>query len=62
MTEEIINLLNKYNIDKVIMEEVLAEDIKNNQTVFKALMYLQAFICHTLNKFKITPTFVVASH
>ncbi len=25
-------------------------------------MYLQGFVCHTLNKFKLTPTFVVASH
>ena len=62
MVEGISAILITEKIDKVIIEEVLPEDVRNNQTVFKALMYLQGFICHTLNKFKLTPTFVVASH
>lgn len=62
MIEEISILLNKNKIDKVIIEEVLIEDIHGNQSVFKALMYLQGFVCHLLNKFKLTPTFVIASH
>lgn len=62
MIEGISDILTREKIDRVIIEDVLPEDVRGNQTVFKALMHLQAFICHTLNKFKITPTFVVASH
>lgn len=32
----------EYNVDKVIMEEPLPADVKNNKRVYKALMYLQA--------------------
>lgn len=62
MIEELNNILTKEKIDAVVIEEVLPEDVKNNQNVFKALMYLQGFVCHLLNKFKLTPTFVTASH
>jgi len=62
MVEGISAILTTEKIDKVVIEEVLPDDVKNNQTVFKALMYLQGFICHILNKFKLIPTFVVASH
>lgn len=62
MIEELKNILTKEKVDAVIIEDVLPEDVKNNQSVFKALMYLQGFVCHTLNRFKLTPTFVTASH
>lgn len=35
-------LFTEYNVDKVIMEEPLPADVKNNRQVYKALMYLQA--------------------
>lgn len=35
-------LFSEYKVDKIIMEEPLPEDVKNNKQVFKALMYLQA--------------------
>lgn len=62
MVEELTKILTEEKIDRVVIEEVLPEDIRNNQTVFKALMYLQGFICRTLDRFKLTPSFVVASH
>lgn len=62
MIEELKNILTKEKVDAVIIEDVLPEDVRNNQSVFKALMYLQGFVCHTLNHFKLTPTFVTASH
>lgn len=62
MIEELKNILTKEKVDAVVIEDVLPEDVKNNQSVFKALMYLQGFVCHTLNRFKLTPTFVTASH
>ena len=62
MIEELKNIITKEKIDAVVIEEVLPDDVRNNQNVFKALMYLQGFVCHLLNKFKLTPTFVTASH
>ena len=53
MIEELDKILNDNQIDRVIIEEVLPEDVKNNQDVFKALMYLQGFVMHLLDKHKI---------
>lgn len=62
MIEELKAILTKEKIDAVVVEDVLPEDVRNNQSVFKALIYLQGFVCHLLNQFKLTPTFVTASH
>ena len=63
MTKQVSAFCNKYKPDTIIMQEVLPQDVKHNQTVFKALIYLQAMIAlniyHDLNK-KIQ--FIVASH
>jgi len=61
MIEEIDKILQKYNIEQVVIEEVLPEDVKGNNSVFKALMYLQAFIAHKLNQYDIIPKFIVSS-
>lgn len=64
MIEELDKILNDNQIDRVIIEEVLPEDVKNNQDVFKALMYLQGFVMHLLDKHKIDKSkiqFIVAS-
>lgn len=42
MVDRFKELFTEYKVDKVIMEEPLPEDVKNNRKVFKALMYLQA--------------------
>lgn len=44
MVVRIKELFKQYSVNKVIMEEPLPEDVKNNKKVFKALMYLQAEI------------------
>ena len=44
MTKEIGELFNKYDITKVAIEDVIPEDVQHNQTIFKALVYLQGFI------------------
>ena len=62
MTIEIDKLVEQYQLTDVVIEEVLPADVRNNNNVFKALIYLQGFICHTLDKHKIIPIFIVASH
>ena len=54
MIEELSIILSENKINKVVIEEVLPEDVKGNQTVFKALIYLQGFVMHLLDKYKIT--------
>jgi Holliday junction resolvasome RuvABC endonuclease subunit len=61
MTEEIKKLFDKHDIKKVVIEEVLPEDVRGNQTVFKALMYLQAYIMGTLDELEVETKFYVAS-
>lgn len=62
MITELDNILKTNHIDKVVIEDVLPEDVKNNNNVFKALIYLQGFVCHLLNKYNLTPVFITASH
>lgn len=62
MIIEIDKLVKQYQPTSIVIEEVLPTDVRNNNNVFKALIYLQGFICHTLDKHKIIPTFIVASH
>jgi Holliday junction resolvasome RuvABC endonuclease subunit len=62
MITEIDKLVEQYQPTDIVIEEVLPADVRNNNNVFKALIYLQGFICHTLDKYKIIPTFIVASH
>lgn len=56
------NILDEYNPDKVIIEDVLPEDVNHNQNVFKSLTYLQGFVVVELNERKIPYEFVTASH
>ena len=50
ITDELKIIYDKYNPNNIIVEEVLPEDVKHNQQVFKALMYLQAAVAIELNK------------
>lgn len=50
MILEIEKILDKYKIDKIVIEDVYPEDIHNNLTIYKSLIYLQGFILHLLNK------------
>jgi len=62
MQEEIEKIIIEYKVDKIVIEDVLPDDVKGNQTVFKALMYLQGFLAEIFNKHKIPYEFMVASH
>ena len=54
MIEELDTILTNNQIDKVSIEDVIPEDVRHNETVFKALVYLQGFVMHLLDKHKIT--------
>ena len=62
MVNEIEQVLINNSITKVAIEDVIPEDVRGNQKVFKALMYLQGFVLDLLNKHEITDiTFYTAS-
>lgn len=50
ITEELRVIYNRFTPDNIIVEEVLPEDVKHNQQVFKALMYMQASVALEFNK------------
>ena len=62
MTKEIQKIIKKYNPDKVVIQDVLPEDVKHNQNVFKALIYLQASLVLKLSDYNLEPIFYTASH
>jgi Holliday junction resolvasome RuvABC endonuclease subunit len=62
MVGELKVLMDQYKPTRVVIEEVLPEDVRHNNNVFKALMYLQAFVMHLIDSYKIDPELVVASH
>ena len=48
MKNRILELYKKFKPTNIIMEDVLPQDVKHNQTVFKVLIYLQAMIVLSL--------------
>lgn len=50
ITEDLRIIYDRYSPDEIIVEEVLPEDVKHNQQVFKALMYMQASVALEFNK------------
>lgn len=61
MVQGIKEVLNKYSINHVYIEDVLPDDVKHNQTVYKALTYLQGYILHLLDDYHLSYTFFTAS-
>lgn len=61
MITSIEKIIKEYNIDTIVMEEVLMDDVHNNNTVFKALIYLQAYIVGKLDEYHLTPKFYTSS-
>lgn len=61
MASEINNIILKYKVTNVAIENVIPEDVRHNQSVYTALMYLQAFLVDVCDQHKIKPTFYVAS-
>ena len=48
MKNRILEIYKKYRPTNIIMENVLPQDVKHNQTVYKVLIYLQAMIVLSL--------------
>lgn len=63
MVQEIKNIVAVNGINKVAIEDVVPDDVRNNGTVFRALMHLQGCVCKMLSlDFNLTPEYLVASH
>lgn len=62
MVKAIQDIYNKYKPNHIVMEQVLPQDVKNNQTVFKALIYLQAAVVMMFHKYQKDVKLIVASH
>lgn len=58
---ELLAIVNKYQPNKVHIEEILPEDVKHNQAVFKSLIYLQAALVLGLHSMNIDYELWVAS-
>ena len=50
MTKRLKEIYNQYKPTDIIMQDILPEDVKHNQNVFKALIYLQAAVVLQLYK------------
>jgi len=62
MQDEVKKIIEDYNVDRIIIEDVLPEDVKSNRKVFDALKYLQGYLVEVFEEKKIPYEFIVASH
>ena len=62
MTKEIQQIYLKYDPQIIIMQDVLPEEVGHNQSVYKALIYLQAILINMFHKYNKIVKLVVASH
>lgn len=53
MQDEIDKLVKKYKVEKIVLEDVLPNDVRHNEKVYKALMYLQGAIMQVINDNKL---------
>ena len=61
MKEEIAQLVQEYEADEIVMEDVIPEEVSHNQAVYKALMYLQGAVVLKLDKMGRSVNFMVSS-
>lgn len=61
MVARIKNLYEEWKVTNVIMEDVIPEDVRHNQNVFKILHYLQALTVLTLHGYNQKVEFYVSS-
>ena len=61
IVNSLTEVYNNYLPQKIIVEEVLPDDVKHNQSVYKALMYLQAAVALEFNKYGKTLEFYTSS-
>lgn len=64
MRDRILEIYNKYQPTDIVMQEILPQDVRHNQLVFKTLIYLQsAIILGLYQNFHVKNVqLVVASH
>ncbi len=62
MVKRIQQLCNQYKPTDIVMQDILPQDVKHNQAVYKALIYLQAAIVLQLYKNNYNVELYVASH
>ena len=62
MAEKIEKIYEKHQPTDIIMEDVIPSDVRNNQNVFKALIYLQALVVLKLYQHNANVNFYVSSH
>ena len=62
MMQQIQQIYLKYNPTQIVMQDVLPQDVKHNQNVYKALIYLQAAIVLKMNEYHQDVELVTASH
>ena len=62
MVQKLRQLYDQYQPVNIIMEQVLPQDVKHNQNVYKTLIYLQAAIVLELHKSNAKIDFSTASH
>ena len=62
MSKKILQYYQIFKPDKIVMQQVLPEDVKHNQKVYKALIYLQAAVVLALDQVNRDVQLVPASH
>ena len=62
MINRIRQLYDQYKPTDIVMQDVLPQDVKHNQNIFKALIYLQAGIVLQLHKSGANAILYTASH
>lgn len=62
MQDEIEKIIIDYKVEKVVIEDVIPDDVHSNQNVFNALKWLQGFLVEIFNKNKLPYEFMVANH
>ena len=62
MAKKVAKIYEEYKPSDIIMEDVLPEDVKHNQAIYKVLIYLQAAIILTLDQYGKKVNLCTASH
>lgn len=61
MVAEIEKVYKKYGADNIIIEDVIPEDVRHNQSVYKVLIYLQAAIVLMFHEYQKEVEFYTSS-
>jgi Holliday junction resolvasome RuvABC endonuclease subunit len=61
MVDEIEKIIKQYNVEEVAIEDVIPDDVRHNQNVYKALVYLQGFLADKFDEYGLKVTYYVAS-